>query len=114
MSQIVYTAPLSLTTRLLIVVASCLAGAISWFAVGFDSAITKTLGMIFFTLQIVNALVDPDVCYIWFTRTNADGTKVKVIRPLVGFRKFETQIGFTGGYEVRYDGWRYEPAVFRI
>lgn len=70
--------------------------------------------MIFFTLQILSVLIDPEVCYLWFTRKNPDGTKIKVIKPLIGFRKYETQIGFTGGYEVRYDGWRYEPAFIRI
>lgn len=36
-------------------------------------------------------------------------------RPFVGFKRWEVQVGLTGGYEVRaVDGWRYEPALIRI
>lgn len=63
--------------------------------------------------QVLILLLDPETCY-QFTRKNPDGTEVRVRRPIVGFRRCEALVGMTGGYEVRVDGWRYEPALIRI
>lgn len=43
-----------------------------------------------------------------------DGTPVRVRRPLVGFKRLERKVGVTGGYEVRFDGYRYEEAYIRL
>ncbi|KAH8881210.1 hypothetical protein GQ53DRAFT_516920 [Thozetella sp. PMI_491] len=43
-----------------------------------------------------------------------NGREVTVRRPLVGFKRHERQVGVTGGYEVRVDGYRYEAAYIRI
>ncbi|KAI8631749.1 hypothetical protein F5Y19DRAFT_424700 [Xylariaceae sp. FL1651] len=58
-------------------------------------------------------ILDPETT---ITRRKAlpDGTVVKVRRPIVGFKRYESQVGLTGGYEVRIDGFRYEPAYIRI
>lgn len=116
MPQIVYKAPLSFPVRTSILFVFVLSFALSWYFAGFEAPLTKTLMLIFFTLQIASVVVDPEICYIWYTRRDPeDGTKkIKVVRPVIGFRSCETQIGFTGGYEVRYDGWRYERALIRI
>jgi hypothetical protein len=50
---------------------------------------------IYFSLQIVNFLVDPAIrCTRYTRRDPEDGTrKIKVVRPLIGFRRCETQMG---------------------
>lgn len=70
------------------------------------------LAVDFFVL-IVGTLLDPEVT-IESERRLDDGTLVRVRRPIVGFRRCETRVGLTGGYEVRMDGWRYEEAIIRI
>lgn len=116
MPQIVYTAPLSAPLRMYTMALCGLSAALSWFLTGFESPLTKTLVNTFSTLQILNFFFDPEMCYIWYTRRDPEnGTvKIKVIRPLIGFRRCETQIGLTGSYEVRDDGWSYECALIRI
>ncbi|KAI0143798.1 hypothetical protein GGR57DRAFT_340102 [Xylariaceae sp. FL1272] len=58
-------------------------------------------------------LLDPETT-TYTQKTLDDGTQVTVRRPLVGFKKYESLVGLTGGYEVRYDGYRYERAHVRI
>lgn len=59
------------------------------------------------------AIFDPEVT-IESQKTLPDGRLVTVRRPIVGFKKHERQVGVTGGYEVRVDGYRYEEAYIRI
>lgn len=116
MPQIVYKAPLTFPIRISILSVFAVSAVLSWYFSGFRAPLTKTLMFIYFTLQIVNSILDPEVCCIWYTRRDPEDEtrKIKVVRPVIGFRSCETQIGFTGGYEVRYDGWRYERALIRI
>lgn len=113
MPQTLYDRPYSEATHVLALFIPCFAGVLSQSLLGIESPVTRIFFAIFFILQLVLVLINPDIC-IWFTRTNPDGTKVRLKRPLVGFKRYETQVGFTGGYEVRYDGYRYEPALLRI
>lgn len=69
--------------------------------------VVEALTLILFTV------LDPEVT-IKSRRVMPDGRVVNVRRPLVGFKKYETQVGVLGGYEVRVDGFRYEEAYVRI
>jgi len=62
---------------------------------------------------IVLAILDPEVT-IETHKVLLDGRLVPVRRPIVGFKRCEREVGVTGGYEVRVDGFRYEEAYFRI
>jgi hypothetical protein len=62
---------------------------------------------------ILFTILDPEVT-VKSRKVLPDGSVVNVRRPLVGFKKYETQVGLTGGYEVRFDGFRYEEAYLRI
>ncbi|KAJ8119251.1 hypothetical protein ONZ43_g3759 [Nemania bipapillata] len=62
---------------------------------------------------LVFTVFDPDTT-ITSRKVLPDGTPVKVRRPLIGFKRHEMPLGLTGGYEVRIDGFRYEPAYIRI
>ncbi|KAI1122982.1 hypothetical protein F5Y10DRAFT_62716 [Nemania abortiva] len=62
---------------------------------------------------VLFTVLDPETT-ITTRKALPDGTVVKVRRPLVGFKKYEAPLGLTGGYEVRIDGFRYEPAYIRI
>lgn len=63
--------------------------------------------------NVLAGLFDPEICYKTKT-TLDDGTVVRVKRPFIGLKSHEDLVGLTGGYEVRVDGWRYEPALIRI
>ncbi|KAI1818666.1 hypothetical protein GGS20DRAFT_581420 [Poronia punctata] len=90
---------------------------IAWITIGFTQGfITKAAsitGLVALLVLIFFTLIDPETT-IPSRRTMPDGTTVNVRRPLFGLRRDETPLGLTGGYEVRIDGYRYEPAYIRI
>ena len=72
---------------------------------------------VYFTLQIVSVVIDPEVCRIWYTRRDPEDSanKIRVVRPVIGFRSCKTRTGFTGDYESQYDHrWTYERALIEI
>ncbi|KAK5627016.1 hypothetical protein RRF57_002731 [Xylaria bambusicola] len=71
------------------------------------------VGAIDILVLIVFTLLDPEVT-IASRKIMPDGTVVNVRRPIVGFKRLESPLGVTGGYEVRIDGYRYEPAYIRL
>ncbi|KAI0522093.1 hypothetical protein F5B22DRAFT_458397 [Xylaria bambusicola] len=72
-----------------------------------------TIGAIDILVLIVFTILDPEVT-IESRKIMPDGTVVNVRRPIVGFKRLESPLGVTGGYEVRIDGYRYEPAYIRL
>ncbi|KAI0111284.1 hypothetical protein GGR51DRAFT_557699 [Nemania sp. FL0031] len=71
------------------------------------------VGAINVLVLLLFTVLDPETT-ITSRKALPDGTVVKVRRPIVGFKKYEASLGLTGGYEVRVDGFRYEPAYVRI
>lgn len=112
MSEVNYTAPISITTRIIILTCVMVPAVLSWIIFGFDTIPTRTLFFIFYTLQIIWFVIDPSLCYIWFSRTQPDGTKIKVKRPLVGFKRCEKVRGLVDDDDD--DGYRHERAFLRI
>ncbi|PLB45017.1 hypothetical protein P170DRAFT_440179 [Aspergillus steynii IBT 23096] len=110
MTEVNYTAPLSSITRTIILTTAMVAALLSWLVWGFHTAPTRTFFFIFYTLQITWFVIDPGLCYIWFSRTQPDGTKVKVKRPVIGFKRCETVRGLVDDD----DGYRHERALVRI
>ncbi|KAI0531628.1 hypothetical protein GGR58DRAFT_223902 [Xylaria digitata] len=80
---------------------------------GAKSLAAPIVGAIDILVLLVFTVLDPEVT-ITSRKAMPDGTVVRVRRPIVGFKRLETQLGLTGGYEVRIDGFRYEPAYIRI
>ncbi|KAH8433930.1 uncharacterized protein LDX57_011566 [Aspergillus melleus] len=111
MSEVNYTCPVPFFMRMLILTTATVAAIISWLFLGFNAAPTRTLCFIFYTLQITWFVIDPEFCYIWFSRTQPDGTKVKVKRPVIGFKRCETVRGLVDDED---DGYRHERAFLRI
>lgn len=91
--------------------------AITWLVLiivlGVSSDTTLAVGILHFVAQLFFILCDPETT-ITTRKALPDGTVVKVRRPLIGFKRYESPLGLTGGYEVRIDGYRYEPAYIRI
>ncbi|KAB8234307.1 uncharacterized protein BDW43DRAFT_273802 [Aspergillus alliaceus] len=90
---------------------------VSWpamvFIYGPHATISHVMLVAYVVAQVLVFILNPEN-YYEFTRKSPDGSEVRVRRPLVGFKRCETLVGLTGGYEVRMDGWRYEPALVRI
>ncbi|TRX87991.1 hypothetical protein FHL15_011132 [Xylaria flabelliformis] len=113
MPQTVYRRPwpqwLVLVINLPLTIASLILifteGAISRAAVIVTSADVLVL--------LVFTILDPETT-ITSRGVLPDGTVVKVRRPIIGFKRCESPLGLTGGYEVRIDGFRYEPAYIRV
>jgi hypothetical protein len=80
---------------------------------GIQSPATWTVLLVEALALILFTVLDPEVT-IKSRRVLPDGSVVRVRRPIVGFKKYETQVGVLGGYEVRFDGFRYEEAYLRI
>ncbi|KAK1140075.1 hypothetical protein N8T08_010907 [Aspergillus melleus] len=99
--------------------ASCIQGNVTrrsnetWIILGLQNTAGAALFAISSLAHCMNLLLDPETTYKT-TRVLEDGTTVRVKRPLVGFKMNETEVGVTGGYEVRVDGWRYEHALVRL
>ncbi|KAI1328695.1 hypothetical protein F5Y16DRAFT_398149 [Xylariaceae sp. FL0255] len=70
-------------------------------------------GFLYLIVLGIFVLLDPETT-TYTRKTLEDGTTVTVRRPLFGFKKYESLVGLTGGYEVRVDGYRYERAYIRI
>ncbi|KAJ3577069.1 hypothetical protein NPX13_g3502 [Xylaria arbuscula] len=91
--------------------------SITWIVLIFvyrnKSAAAPIVGAINITVLVIFTLLDPEVT-ISSRKVMPDGTVVNVRRPIVGFKRLESPLGLTGGYEVRIDGYRYEPAYIRI
>lgn len=100
---LVLTISLPLTIAWLILI--FLKGAISRAAV--------IVGSTDILVLLVFLVLDPETT-ITSRKVLPDGTAVKVRRPIIGFKRCESPLGLTGGYEVRIDGFRYEPAYIRI
>lgn len=83
------------------------------FKQGATSPTALSLGAACILVRFLFTVLDPDTT-IESHKALPDGTVVDVRRPLVGFKRYEEPLGVTGGYEVRYDGYRYEPAYIRI
>ncbi|KAI0412441.1 hypothetical protein F5X98DRAFT_379789 [Xylaria grammica] len=98
---LVLSLPLSITWIILILVQ------------GNHSLAAPIVGGIDILVLLVFTILDPEVT-ITSRKVMPDGTVVSVRRPIVGFKRLESQLGLTGGYEVRIDGFRYEPAYIRI
>ncbi|KAH8427368.1 uncharacterized protein LDX57_005081 [Aspergillus melleus] len=114
MAQIYYTRPTPLlTTFTIITVLFGLSALIAWMILGLQNTAGIALFAISSLAHCMNLLLDPETTYKT-TRVLEDGTTVRVKRPLVGFKANETEVGVTGGYEVRVDGWRYEHALVRL
>lgn len=91
--------------------------AVGWLVLiivlGVSSDATLIVGILHFVAQLVFIFGDPETT-ITTRKALPDGTVVKVRRPIIGFKRYESPLGLTGGYEVRIDGYRYEPAYIRI
>ncbi|KAI1164830.1 hypothetical protein F5B18DRAFT_227560 [Nemania serpens] len=113
MAQTIYRRPWP--DWLLVVIAFPL--VIAWFTLiflqGATSPAALSLGAACLIVRAVFTLFDPETT-IESIKTMPDGTIVHVRRPLIGFKRCESSLGVTGGYEVRIDGYRYEPAYIRI
>ncbi|KAI1259878.1 hypothetical protein F5Y18DRAFT_408043 [Xylariaceae sp. FL1019] len=80
---------------------------------GIGSLATTTVAFAVILILAIFTLLDPETT-TYTHKILDDGTPVTVRRPLVGFKKYESLVGLTGGYEVRVDGYRYERAYIRI
>lgn len=111
MPQTIYTKPYSWETgQVILTVLGCMA-LIATIVYGFnDKAITHPLWLCLWTLQIMDFLLDPDTCRIRRTKTNPDGSTIKIRRPLIGFKRCETLVD----EDCQSDGYRYEKAYLRI
>ncbi|KAI1747200.1 hypothetical protein F4782DRAFT_447646 [Xylaria castorea] len=113
MSQTVYRRPWPQWLVLAISLPLTIAWLILVFKEGIISRAAVVVGSADVLVLLTFTILDPET-----TTTSrgvlSDGTVVKVRRPLVGFRRYESPLGLTGGYEVRIDGFRYEPAYIRI
>ncbi|KAI0448545.1 hypothetical protein F5B21DRAFT_510025 [Xylaria acuta] len=100
-----------------LVVATSLPLSIAWLIlISTEGAISRAavvVGLVDVLLLLIFVILDPETT-ITSRGVLSDGTIVKVRRPIVGFKKYESPLGLTGGYEVRIDGFRYEPAYIRI
>lgn len=90
---------------------------VAWFTLIFMQGATSpaalSVGAATLLMRAIFTILDPETT-IESIKTMPDGTMVHVRRPLIGFKRCESPLGVTGGYEVRIDGYRYEPAHFRI
>lgn len=76
MPQKFYKAPLTYPIRIFILSVFDLSGALSCYFVRFKVLLTKTLLTIYFALQIVNVIVNPEVrCILVLRRDPEDGTR---------------------------------------
>ncbi|KAI0801638.1 hypothetical protein GGR55DRAFT_469572 [Xylaria sp. FL0064] len=98
---LVLSLPLSITWIVLIL------------AQGAKSKAAPFVGATDILVLVVFTILDPEFT-ITSRKALPDGTVVNVRRPIVGFKRLESPLGLTGGYEVRIDGYRYEPAYIRI
>ncbi|KAI3327098.1 hypothetical protein HD806DRAFT_485980 [Xylariaceae sp. AK1471] len=91
--------------------------SVGWFIIaamqGATSYTAVFIGITILVVLLTFTVLDPE-CTVTSRKTLPDGTAVRVRRPIVGFKRYESQLGLTGGYEVRFDGFRYEPAYIRI
>lgn len=108
--QVVYTRPFSTMTWLFVPFVLGSIATISTYALGTDSILRHIVWLSFFTIQGASVVLDPRVCAVTTTRTYPDGSKVKIRRPLIGFRCCETQPDpeFQPGWK------RHERAYLRI
>ena len=83
-----------------------------YFTIGSNVA-TWLFLTLFLVVAIAGGLLDPGTSHAYTERLE-DGTEIKVKRPLIGLKRFETKFGLTGDYEVSADGWRYEMAYVVI
>jgi hypothetical protein len=80
---------------------------------GATSRAAAVVGVIDISALLLFTVLDPETT-ITSRKFLPDGTVVKVRRPIFRFKRYEAPLGLTGGYEVRIDGFRYEPAYIRI
>ncbi|KAI0465694.1 hypothetical protein F4859DRAFT_519805 [Xylaria cf. heliscus] len=100
-----------------LVLAISLPLTIAWVVLIFTEHATSPAAAIVGSTNIlvlfIFTILDPETT-ITSRKVLSDGTMVKVRRPIIGFKSYESPLGLTGGYEVRIDGFRYEPAYIRI
>lgn len=79
----------------------------------------STVGQAWYTILVFFAMLALNLCAMLFdpetllhTGYLEDGTEVQIKRPIIGLKKYETQYGLTGDYEVSNDGFRYEKAIW--
>ncbi|KAI1186551.1 hypothetical protein F5B17DRAFT_431472 [Nemania serpens] len=113
MPQTVYRAPWPYWLPTLTSCPLVIAWVTLMFKQGATSPTALSLGAACILVRFLFTVLDPDTT-IESHKALPDGTVVDVRRPLVGFKRYEEPLGVTGGYEVRYDGYRYEPAYIRI
>lgn len=111
MSEVNYTCPLSFPTRIVISTATMVPAVLSWITLGFNTNLTRVFFFVFHTMQIMWFVIDPRLCYIWFSRKQPDGSKVRVKRPVVGFKRWERVRGLVDDED---DGYRHERALLRV
>jgi hypothetical protein len=80
---------------------------------GLTSYAALSIGITVIVVLLIFTVLDPETT-ILHCQIQPDGTVIRVKRPIVGFKRYESQLGLTGGYEVRVDGFRYERAYIRI
>lgn len=85
---------------------------IAWLALGFDSPVSIVSWFLFYTLQLGGFVCDPEICATTKTE-DRDGRKVKVKRPLIGFKWYESHEP-PEGLEGQSGEVRYERAYLRI
>lgn len=83
------------------------------YALGIHHVATLMSWIATIVVGLVGIILDPETTYVRRKRMD-DGALVKVVRPFVGFRRYEVLVGVTGGYEVAVDGFRREPALIRL
>ncbi|GAP87985.1 hypothetical protein SAMD00023353_3200240 [Rosellinia necatrix] len=113
MPQTVYRRPWPQWLVLAISLPLTIAWVILIFVRGVTSRASAVVGLIDILMLLIFTLFDPETT-ITSHQTLPDGTAVRVRRPIFGFKRYESPLGLTGGYEVRIDGFRYEPAYVRI
>ncbi|KAI1296135.1 hypothetical protein F5Y03DRAFT_398967 [Xylaria venustula] len=100
-----------------LILATSLPLSITWivliFVQGGKSVAALFVGATDILVLLVFSILDPEFT-ITSRKALPDGTVVNVRRPIIGFKHLESPLGVTGGYEVRIDGFRYEPAYIRI
>ncbi|KAI0551694.1 hypothetical protein F4679DRAFT_122127 [Xylaria curta] len=113
MPQTVYQRPWPQWLALAVVLPLTIAWLVLIFTEGAVSRAATILGSTDILVLLVFTILDPETT-ITSSGVLPDGTIVKVRRPIIGFKRYESSLGLTGGYEVRIDGFRYEPAYIRI
>ncbi|KAI0868430.1 hypothetical protein GGS24DRAFT_213823 [Hypoxylon argillaceum] len=113
MPQTVYTRPWPQWLAYAITLPLSTAWLVLLIVQGATSRAAPIVGTLALLARLLFLVLDPETT-ITSRKVLPDGTVVKVRRPIVGFTRHEAPLGLTGGYEVRIDGFRYEPAYIRI